>query len=188
MQKVKLLQPPHTQQLVLAGCKHSKSAQVCVQVGADLHFEGPANQRRGRADSLSKIMFQHQARTCPTTLQQLLEVAAASPPQVHHFLSYSGAFCIAASLCCVMAGAAGGALLAAPADWQLLLGDVCMFTAAWPMQGGRVLLRGPFNWRLWYPTTDSIFNMKGREQPRDKAAVQLCVFQSHIWLSRRACL
>ncbi|KAI7835612.1 hypothetical protein COHA_010489 [Chlorella ohadii] len=40
-------------------------------VGADLHFAGPANQRRGRADSASKILFQHAARTQPITLQQL---------------------------------------------------------------------------------------------------------------------
>lgn len=48
-----------------------------AQVGADLHFAGPANQRRGRADSISKIVFQHLARTQPITLQQL-QAAAAS--------------------------------------------------------------------------------------------------------------
>lgn len=47
-------------------------------VGADLHFAGPANQRRGRADSISKIVFQHLARTQPITLQQLQAAAAAS--------------------------------------------------------------------------------------------------------------
>lgn len=47
-------------------------------MGADLHFSGPANQRRGRADSISKIVFQHLARTQPITLQQLQAAAAAS--------------------------------------------------------------------------------------------------------------
>ncbi len=46
-------------------------ALCLLQVGADLHFAGPANQRRGRADSASKILFQHAARTQPITLQQL---------------------------------------------------------------------------------------------------------------------
>lgn len=41
------------------------------QVGADLRFAGPANQRRGRADSISKILFQHAARTQPIALAQL---------------------------------------------------------------------------------------------------------------------
>lgn len=49
-----------------------------LQVGADLHFAGPANQRRGRADSISKILFQHLARTQPISLQQLQAAAAAS--------------------------------------------------------------------------------------------------------------
>jgi snurportin-1 len=49
-----------------------------LQVGADLHFAGPANQRRGRADSISKILFQHLARTQPITLEQLTAAAAAS--------------------------------------------------------------------------------------------------------------
>ena len=48
------------------------------QVGADLTFAGPANQRRGRADSISKIVFQYLARTQPITLEQLQEVAASS--------------------------------------------------------------------------------------------------------------
>ncbi|KAL4439876.1 hypothetical protein ABPG75_002877 [Micractinium tetrahymenae] len=46
--------------------------------GADLHFAGPANQRRGRADSISKIIFQFLARTQPITLQQLAAAAAAA--------------------------------------------------------------------------------------------------------------
>ncbi|EIE25969.1 hypothetical protein COCSUDRAFT_27547 [Coccomyxa subellipsoidea C-169] len=44
-------------------------------VGADLHFEGPANQRRGRADLSSKIVFQHLARSNPITIGMLLEVS-----------------------------------------------------------------------------------------------------------------
>lgn len=47
-------------------------------MGADLHFAGPANQRRGRADTISKIVFQHLARTQPITLAALQEAAAAS--------------------------------------------------------------------------------------------------------------
>ena len=47
-------------------------------MGADLHFAGPANQRRGRADSASKILFQHLARTQPVTLAALQAAAAAS--------------------------------------------------------------------------------------------------------------
>ncbi|EFJ43250.1 hypothetical protein VOLCADRAFT_42782, partial [Volvox carteri f. nagariensis] len=39
--------------------------------GADLHYEGPANQRRGRADSFSKILFQRLARTAPITASML---------------------------------------------------------------------------------------------------------------------
>jgi hypothetical protein len=45
--------------------------------GADLHYEGPANQRRGRADLISKVMFQYNARRQPVAVQELLEVAAA---------------------------------------------------------------------------------------------------------------
>ena len=48
------------------------------QVGADLTFAGPANQRRGRADSISKIVFQYLARTQPITLEQLQAAAASS--------------------------------------------------------------------------------------------------------------
>lgn len=48
-----------------------------LQAGADLHYDGPANQRRGRADTLSKILFQLLARTQPITLEALLQVAAA---------------------------------------------------------------------------------------------------------------
>ena len=47
-------------------------------MGADLTFAGPANQRRGRADSISKIVFQYLARTQPITLQQLQEAVASS--------------------------------------------------------------------------------------------------------------
>jgi snurportin-1 len=45
--------------------------------GADLHYEGPANQRKGRADLISKVMFQYNARRQPVAVQELLEVAAA---------------------------------------------------------------------------------------------------------------
>lgn len=45
-------------------------------VGADLRFLGVAGSRRGRADMLSKVLFQHLARTCPLTFAEL-EAAAA---------------------------------------------------------------------------------------------------------------
>lgn len=47
-------------------------------MGADLHFAGPANQRRSRADSISKVLFQFAARTQPITLERLQAAAAAS--------------------------------------------------------------------------------------------------------------
>ncbi|GFR46702.1 hypothetical protein Agub_g8321 [Astrephomene gubernaculifera] len=46
-------------------------------VGADLHYEGPANQRRGRADTFSKILFQRMARTAPITAAALAAAVAA---------------------------------------------------------------------------------------------------------------
>lgn len=46
--------------------------------GADLAYEGPANQRRGRADLISKIMFQWQARRNPSRLDALLAASRAS--------------------------------------------------------------------------------------------------------------
>ncbi|KAG2451618.1 hypothetical protein HYH02_003399 [Chlamydomonas schloesseri] len=45
--------------------------------GADLHFEGTVPQRRGRADSFSKIMFQRLARTAPVSISDL-EAAVVS--------------------------------------------------------------------------------------------------------------
>jgi snurportin-1 len=46
-------------------------------VGADLEYEGAANQRRGRADPLSRILFQRAAREAPIALEALLAAAAA---------------------------------------------------------------------------------------------------------------
>eukprot|EP00775_Hariotina_reticulata_P010599 gene10599-10756_t len=46
--------------------------------GADLAYEGPANQRRGRADLMSKIVFQWQARRNPMTLLKLVTAASAA--------------------------------------------------------------------------------------------------------------
>jgi len=46
--------------------------------GADLRFLGAANQRRGRADTLSKILFQRLMRTQPITIAELVEAAGAS--------------------------------------------------------------------------------------------------------------
>eukprot|EP00198_Chlamydomonas_reinhardtii_P012130 XP_001701467.1 predicted protein [Chlamydomonas reinhardtii] len=46
--------------------------------GADLHFEGTVPQRRGRADSFSKIMFQRLARTAPLSISDLEGALLAS--------------------------------------------------------------------------------------------------------------
>ena len=45
--------------------------------GADLKYEGPANQRRGRADIYSKILFQAVARTGEALGLEALQAAAA---------------------------------------------------------------------------------------------------------------
>ena len=45
---------------------------------ADLHYEGVANQRRGGADSLTKIIFQYNARREPITFVEIAEAAAAA--------------------------------------------------------------------------------------------------------------
>jgi snurportin-1 len=47
-------------------------------VAADLKFVGVANQRRGRADTLSKILFQMMARTQPITIEMLMAAARES--------------------------------------------------------------------------------------------------------------
>lgn len=49
--------------------------------GADLAYEGPANQRRGRADLISKVLFQWQARRQPLRLGALLKAATAGEQQ-----------------------------------------------------------------------------------------------------------
>ncbi|GAX78844.1 hypothetical protein CEUSTIGMA_g6282.t1 [Chlamydomonas eustigma] len=46
--------------------------------GADLKYIGPGNQRRGRADQLSKVLFQYRVRTNPVTFNMLM-LSAASP-------------------------------------------------------------------------------------------------------------
>ena len=46
-------------------------------VGADLRYEGSAHTRRGRADIISKILFQYLVRREPLTLQTLLEASQA---------------------------------------------------------------------------------------------------------------
>uniref|UniRef100_A0A1D1ZPW4 Snurportin-1 n=1 Tax=Auxenochlorella protothecoides TaxID=3075 RepID=A0A1D1ZPW4_AUXPR len=48
-------------------------------VGADLRLLGVAGARRGRADTLSKVLFQHLARTCPLTYAELAAAAGAAP-------------------------------------------------------------------------------------------------------------
>ncbi|KAG2487114.1 hypothetical protein HYH03_014227 [Edaphochlamys debaryana] len=48
--------------------------------GADLRYEGPAGQRRGRADPFSKLLFQRLARTQPIRLEALAAAAAAPVP------------------------------------------------------------------------------------------------------------
>jgi len=45
--------------------------------GADLSYEGPANQHRGRADQYSKVLFQWQARRQPIRLADLVAASAA---------------------------------------------------------------------------------------------------------------
>lgn len=49
--------------------------------GADLAYEGPANQRRGRADVYTKVLFQWQARRQPLQLEALLAAAVAEQQQ-----------------------------------------------------------------------------------------------------------
>ncbi|CAI5497731.1 unnamed protein product [Closterium sp. Naga37s-1] len=46
--------------------------------GADLLFQGTANQRRGGADSCSKILFQYSARHSPLTIQDIAAAVVAS--------------------------------------------------------------------------------------------------------------
>jgi snurportin-1 len=46
--------------------------------GADLSYIGPANQRRGRADVMHKILFQAAARCGGLSWQQLLAAAQSS--------------------------------------------------------------------------------------------------------------
>ncbi|GMH32746.1 hypothetical protein BSKO_00580 [Bryopsis sp. KO-2023] len=45
---------------------------------ADLHFQGLANQRKGRADSISKILFQYYARAGRISFDLLLQSVGAS--------------------------------------------------------------------------------------------------------------
>jgi len=51
-------------------------------VGADLKFIGVANQRRGRADTLSKILFQMMARMQPIRIDMLTTAASDSENRV----------------------------------------------------------------------------------------------------------
>mmetsp|Transcript_37205 Transcript_37205/g.71346 ORF Transcript_37205/g.71346 Transcript_37205/m.71346 type:complete len:446 (+) Transcript_37205:164-1501(+) len=47
-------------------------------VAAEVHWDGLANQRRGGADSFTKVLFQYAARHQPLTIQHILEVVQAS--------------------------------------------------------------------------------------------------------------
>eukprot|EP00891_Asterochloris_glomerata_P005970 jgi/Astpho2/5970/fgenesh1_pm.00080_%23_39_t len=49
--------------------------------GADLKYEGLANQRRGRADVISKILFQYMARRSPITVEHLLKASGPTRKQ-----------------------------------------------------------------------------------------------------------
>jgi snurportin-1 len=60
------------------GDTSSKSGQEVHPIGADLKFIGIANQRRGRADTLSKILFQMMARREPITIDMLKAAAVES--------------------------------------------------------------------------------------------------------------
>ena len=46
-------------------------------VGADLHFEGAANQRRGRADACSKVSRSHERATRMRMLYEVTRLASA---------------------------------------------------------------------------------------------------------------
>jgi hypothetical protein len=49
-------------------------------VAADVRYVGLANQRRGGADSFTKILFQYAARHAPLTIETIVAVLRASPP------------------------------------------------------------------------------------------------------------
>jgi snurportin-1 len=55
---------------------NKEQQQEVHPVGADLKFIGVANQRRGRADTLSKILFQMMARRQPIQIEMLTRVAS----------------------------------------------------------------------------------------------------------------
>ena len=46
-----------------------------VPAGAELRYEGPANQRRGKADQLHKVLFQYHARRGGMAFEQLTAAA-----------------------------------------------------------------------------------------------------------------
>ncbi|GLC63873.1 hypothetical protein PLESTF_000092700 [Pleodorina starrii] len=84
--------------------------------GADLHYEGPANQRRGRADSFSKIFFQRLARTAPITASMLAAaVLISGEPQAGP--AEPEMLAAAAVVQPAAAGPAPAAVVAARGEW-----------------------------------------------------------------------
>lgn len=69
-------------------------------VAADLRFEGASNQRRGRADACSKILFQYLARRQPITIDQLSEAAALPMDEASVALAASSAISMDAMRLC----------------------------------------------------------------------------------------
>lgn len=74
----KVLRPGRLLRFSIQGGGLSFSPTDGSPAGADLAYEGPANQRRGRADQFSKILFQWQARRQPLQLADLTAAAAAA--------------------------------------------------------------------------------------------------------------
>lgn len=56
--------------------------EVCRPMGADLIFKGAANSRRGRADTLTKMLFQYLARRQPVRFEDLMTAAASGSDNV----------------------------------------------------------------------------------------------------------
>jgi snurportin-1 len=90
-----LLRPGRLLRFSLRGAGLLFNPRDGAPAGADLAYEGPANQRRGRADSLSKVVFQWQARRAPLRLPQLLAAAVGrqqqQQQQQHSVLAPTGA-------------------------------------------------------------------------------------------------
>lgn len=60
------------------GSAISDGSSAMIEATASLKFVGAPDQKRGRADMLSKIMFQMMARTRPIGVEELIEAASTS--------------------------------------------------------------------------------------------------------------